>query len=264
MEMSFEVMRSPEGAKEHVMREDVMRLRLGALIGLLVVFATACLAGPAQAAHPRLIVGGHEDGEGKGIEDSPTPADALGTVPCVNGFADVYPCRDVDLLSFVPLADLGDVQTAGIWGWTDPVTHREYALIALVSRASFVDITDPGRPRVVGYLPGHTDIPTSNREINVYRDHAFVVADRAGAHGIQIFDLPRLRNATGAPVRFTETAWYGVVGPVHTLFINQETGFAYANGSDQCSGGLHMVDVRNPRQPRFAGCFADASPGTAY
>ncbi len=238
-----------------------MRLRL---IGSLFLLAAACLAGPAYASRPQLIVAGHEDGEGKGIEENPTPTAALGSVPCTNGFADVYPCRDIDLLSFVPLADLGDIQTAGIWGWTDPQTHREYALIALTSRASFVDITDPGHPRVVGYLPGHTDTRTSNREINVYRDHAFVVADRAGAHGIQIFDLTRLRDATGAPVRFTETAWYGVVGPVHTLFIDQETGFAYANGSDQCSGALHMVDIRDPRQPRFAGCFADASPGTAY
>lgn len=239
-----------------------MRLRLGVILSLFLL-AAVCLSGPADASKPQLIVAGHED-EGKGILENPTAAPALGSIPCTNGFADVYPCRGIDLLSFVPLADLGDIQTAGIWGWTDPVTRREYALIALTQRTSFVDITDPGHPRVVGYLPGHTDIVTSNREVNVYRDHAFVVADGAGAHGIQIFDLTRLRGARGAPVRFTETAWYGEVGRVHTLFINTETGFAYANGSDRCGAGLHMVDVRDPRRPRFAGCFADAGPGTSY
>lgn len=245
-----------------------MRLRLGIVVSLLVLLAAAGLAGPglsrpAHAASPRLLVAGHDD-HGKGDPGNPTAAAALASVPCVNGFADIYPCQGVDLLSFVPLAELGDVQTAGIWGWTDPATRREYALIALASRASFVDITDPGQPRIVGYLPAHTEFATSNREINVYGNHAFVVADGAGPHGIQIFDLTRLRNARGGPVRFTETAWYGEVGRVHTLFINTETGFAYANGSDRCSGGLHMVDVRVPRRPRFAGCFADASPGTPY
>ena len=28
---------------------------------------------------------------------------------------------------------------------------------------------------------------------------------------------------------------------------------AFAVGSDTCAGGLHMVDIRNPRVPRFAG-----------
>lgn len=244
-----------------------MRLRLGAVLSLLSLLAAACLSGPAHASNPQILVAGHEDhggSEGKGILENPTTATPLGSIPCTNGFADVYPCQGIDLLSFVPLADLGDAQAAGIWGWTDPVTRREYALIALTQRAAFVDITDAGHPRIVGYLPAHTDVATSNREIHVYRDHAFVVADGAGAHGIQIFDLTRLRSARGEPVRFTETAWYGEVGRVHTLFINQTTGFAYANGSDRCDGALHMVDVRNPRQPRFAGCFADASPGTPY
>lgn len=240
-----------------------MRLRLGVVFSSLFLLAATCV-GPAYASDPRLVVAGHDDEEGKGILENPTAAPALGSIPCTNGFADVYPCQGVDLLSFVPLADLGDIQTAGIWGWTDPVTRREYALIALTRRASFVDITDPGRPRIVGYLPAHTDIPTSNREINVYRDHAFVVADGAGAHGIQVFDLTRLRSARGAPVRFTESAWYGEVGRVHTLFINTETGFAYANGSDRCESGVHMVDVRNPRKPVFAGCFASEANGTKY
>ena len=34
------------------------------------------------------------------------------------------------------------------------------------------------------------------RDIKVYRDHAYIVVDGAGAHGMQVFDLTRLRDVT--------------------------------------------------------------------
>jgi choice-of-anchor B domain-containing protein len=49
--------------------------------------------------------------------------------------------------------------------------------------------------------------------------------------------------------------------------INEETGFAYAvgvsGGGDTCGGGLHMVDIRDPKKPQFAGCFSDPQTGRA-
>lgn len=48
---------------------------------------------------------------------------------------------------------------------------------------------------------------------------------------------------------------------MHNIAINEETGFAYLVGSrdggETCGGGLHMVDIREPKNPRFAGCFRD-------
>ena len=47
--------------------------------------------------------------------------------------------------------------------------------------------------------------------------------------------------------------------------INEETGFAYSvgggGGGETCGGGLHMIDIRDPVRPVFAGCFADTSTG---
>ena len=34
-----------------------------------------------------------------------------------------------------------------VWGWTDPDTGREYAIMGLNSKTSFVDITNPAKPR---------------------------------------------------------------------------------------------------------------------
>ena len=32
-------------------------------------------------------------------------------------------------------------------------------------------------------------------------------------------------------------------------------------GGDTCGGGLHMIDIRDPKTPTFAGCFADPTTG---
>ena len=189
--------------------------------------------------------------------------------PCTDGATGPFDCSQVDLVAFVPLASLGaDPGTIlnDIWGWTDPVTGRDWALVGRSDATAFVDVSDPANPRYAGELP-MTEGATENlwRDIKVYADHAFIVADGAGAHGVQIFDLTQLRDAAGPPVTFTETARYDGIASSHNIVINEETGMAYAVGSSMggqtCGGGLHMIDVRTPAEPVFLGCFSDATTG---
>lgn len=236
-----------------------MRLTGLRLAALLVVLA-APVAG--QISHRTV----KHEGHGSEAPGDPsltfTPTTALGPTPCANGFADAYPCSNVDLESFMPLADLGagpGERGAGIWGWTDPETRHEYALIALGSRVSFVDVTDPKNPRLVGDLPGVAK-GTPNREVNVYRNWALVVADGGGSNGIQYFDLTRLHDASGPPVHFTANGSVAsAAGRVHNINVNPDTGFAYAVGG-LCGGGLNMIDV--PGGFRDVGCWAD--PARSY
>jgi len=189
--------------------------------------------------------------------------------PCTDGATGPFDCSQVDLVAFVPLASLGaDPGTIlnDIWGWTDPVTGRDWALVGRSDATAFVDVSDPANPRYAGELP-LTEGATENlwRDIKVYADHAFIVADGAGAHGVQIFDLTQLRDAAGPPVTFAETARYDGIASAHNIVINEETGMAYAVGSSMggqtCGGGLHMIDVRAPAEPVFLGCFADNTTG---
>ncbi|MYC89291.1 MAG: hypothetical protein F4X22_13805, partial [Gemmatimonadales bacterium] len=65
------------------------------------------------------------------------------TVSCQDGTALDYACTDVDLVAFLPLAQLGAGPTSianDIWGWTDPETGREYVLLGKSNGTSFVDI----------------------------------------------------------------------------------------------------------------------------
>ncbi|MGE0555216.1 MAG: choice-of-anchor B family protein [Gemmatimonadales bacterium] len=180
-----------------------------------------------------------------------------------------FQCQNVDLLAFLPNAALGagrGVRLNDIWGWTDPETQREYALVGRMDGTSFVDITDPSNPRYLGDLPLHEGArPSIWRDIKVYQDHAFIVADLAGQHGMQVFDLRQLRSAAGPPVTFQETANYDKIASAHNIVINEESGYAYpvgnSGGGETCGGALHMIDIRTPAEPKFAGCFADPATG---
>ena len=54
--------------------------------------------------------------------------------------------------------------------------------------------------------------------------NAFVVSDANPGHGLQVFDLTRLRTVT-SPETFTEDGHYSGFGSSHTISINETTGF---------------------------------------
>lgn len=192
-----------------------------------------------------------------------------GKVQCTEGIVSRWACKDVDMTAFLPLPEMGGTRGSrlnDIWGWTDPGTSREYALVGRNDGTSFVDVTDPEYPRYMGDLP-MTDGSVANvwRDIKVYADHAFVVADGAGEHGVQIFDLTQLREVKEEPVTFEETALYTNIASAHNIVINEDTGFGFvvgaSGGGETCGGGLHMLDLRDPANVTFAGCFADPNTG---
>lgn len=195
-----------------------------------------------------------------------------GDVACENGTADVFDCDHVDIVSFLPVEQMGGsrgVEVNDMWGWTDPVTGTEWALVGRYDGTSFIDLSDPGNPRYVGDLPLTEGAnPSVWRDIKVYRDHAFIVSDGAGEHGMQIFDLAQLRDVTGPPVTFEATALYWGIHSAHNVIINEETGFAYAVGSNgggnTCGGGLHMMDIREPLNPTFVGCFTSSGAPASH
>ncbi len=187
---------------------------------------------------------------------------AMATTQCVGGFAGAYPCSNIDLEAFLPLNQIGATSSQDeandIWGWTDPVTGAEIAIIGTVFGTSFVDVSTPSAPVFLGELPTHGAFGSSWRDMKTYADHVFIVSE-ANQHGMQVFDLTQLRNVTNPPVTFAETKHYKKAASSHNIVINEDSGFAYivgASGKNSCSGGLHMVDISNPTNPQFAGCYS--------
>ncbi len=173
---------------------------------------------------------------------------------CQSGVSSGFACRNVELLSRMPLVEMGGGSGADSWGWKDTQTGRYYALMARSNGTSFIDVTDPKSPVLLGSLPS-TSGSQPWRDVKVYADHAFIVADNISNHGMQVFDLTRLRGVV-SPQEFTVDTWYNLFGSAHNIAINEDSGFAYIVGSDDCLGGLHMVDISQPKTPSFAGCFS--------
>jgi choice-of-anchor B domain-containing protein len=140
------------------------------------------------------------------------------------------------------------------WGWTDPITGTEYAIMGTRSATVFVDISNPTNVVIIGKLPTHSGNSTW-RDMKTFNDYVFVVSE-ADDHGMQVFDLNRLRDVTSPPVVFTEDAHYNGFGDAHNIAINEDSGYAYAIGTDTFSGGPHIVDISNPLAPVFAGGYA--------
>ena len=176
-------------------------------------------------------------------------------VNCVGGYAEQYPCRNIDLLSFMPLNKMGGGNGNDIWGWTDPQDGKEYALMGRTSGTSFVDISDPERPVYIGNLPTQTG-DSIWRDIKVYNNHAFIVSEAIN-HGMQVFDLTQLRNVNRTPKTFRPTAHFDGFGSAHNIVINEDSGYAYGVGTTSCSGGLFMVNIQNPTNPTYEGCYSE-------
>jgi len=56
-----------------------------------------------------------------------------------------------------------------------------------------VDVTVPTTPVVLGWLPTQT-VSAPWRDLKVFANRMYVVADGSGPHGLQVFDLTRLRS----------------------------------------------------------------------
>lgn len=194
-------------------------------------------------------------------QGQPIPIITAEVTPCENGFAGQYPCSNYNLINWVSLPSLGSVFANDNWGWTDPETGKEYVLQGLKNGVAFLDISDPSAIRYIGKLPTASDESTW-RDIKVYHNHAYIVSEAVN-HGLQVFDLTRLRNQTEFQT-FTADAVLNTFSRAHNIAINEDSGFAYVigartNGAAYYSGGPVFIDINTPSEPKEIGGYAGSS-----
>ena len=145
-----------------------------------------------------------------------------GQTPCTNGTAGEYPCNGYDLQSFISLDEMDAFEGNDSWGWTDPQTGKEYAIMGLDNGTAFIDISNPVAAIYLGKLPTHSQ-NSIWRDIKTHNNHAFIVSE-ASNHGMQVFDLTRLRDVSNPPENFDEDAHYSGFGNAHNIVINEDSG----------------------------------------
>lgn len=145
---------------------------------------------------------------------------------------------------------------ASAWGWTDPLNGNEYALMARRSDLAIVNVTNPDAPVLVGNVQRTAGTAaTLWRDVRVIGNYAYIGVDSAN-HGIQTFDLTRVRGVT-TPTLFAADAVYTGVSNSHSLGVNLNTStpYLYASGSNTINdlppapdtpGGIQVLDVSNP------------------
>ncbi|WP_437823394.1 choice-of-anchor B family protein [Tenacibaculum mesophilum] len=169
---------------------------------------------------------------------------------CSNGKAGIYSCDGYDLLLNIPLSTFDAVSGSDCWGWTDPTTNKEYAIMCVDNGTTFVDITDTENPIYLGKLPTATT-SKSWWDVKVYNNHAFIVSE-ATNHGMQVFDLTKLRNITNPPKTFVADKHFTGFGSAHNIVINENSGYAYPVGTNRSGtyrGGPLFINIQNPLNP---------------
>jgi choice-of-anchor B domain-containing protein len=121
-----------------------------------------------------------------------------------------------------------------IWGWVDPVTEDEYALVGLNDGFSCVNVTDPSNPIEEFYI---SDLNSTWRDIKTWGNYAYVTTEADA--GLLIVDLTDMTGNTYWHVsQFTNPTTSATVSftAAHNLYID-ENGICYIFGASSNSGG---------------------------
>jgi choice-of-anchor B domain-containing protein len=135
----------------------------------------------------------------------------------------------------------GSTFLSGMWGWEDPDSGNEYAIVGTTSGVAFVRVTDPTAPEFLGIVPTTNSGTTRNFwwDIKTFNNHAYWTTEVNEA-GVGIFNLNRLDGLSAVdPGTFIPAdARFGDDGPggyvrAHNIAINEDSGRAYLVGVTQ-------------------------------
>ncbi|MCH8148850.1 MAG: choice-of-anchor B family protein [Planctomycetes bacterium] len=168
--------------------------------------------------------------------------------------ATAFTSHRVALVSQVPNSAFpsGSSGANEVWGYVSP-GGREYGILGMRRGTGFVDITDPANPVIVGDIAGNVN--TIWRDMATYGEYAYIVTDGSGI-GMQVVDLTDIDNGN---VSLATTMTQSGFSRAHNVFVNAESGYAYAVGGNLAGGGIIVIDVNVPSSPQIVATWNRSS-----
>lgn len=270
------------------MKSSILGRHARRLLALIAVIAMLVTVSPGSvSAHDpageqsEALKGRLYDGHVESPTEGGVPLEPVSDAKCVNGVAaGLFPCHNVNLMSFMPLPQLESTFINDVWGWQDPATKMEIAIAGTFEGTVFVDVTDGYNPVYLGMLPSAVPGDFGNiwGDIRVYENTAYIGSEAIdfetfSGYGVQIVDLTQFRGATG-PIAVAQAGHIDDMTNSHNLSLNTDSGRLYVAGSviavQECqvevpegappffngNGGSIVYDVSsNPTEPEFIGCL---------
>ena len=179
--------------------------------------------------------------------------------PLILSFGNIYKQSSYNL-NLLGTYDWNFTEGNDIWGWVDPQTEEEYALVGLVDGFSCVNVSNPANPIEEFFIP---DLSSTWRDVKTWGNYAYVTTE-ANA-GLLIVDLNDMTGNTywhvtqfNNPIDNISTSFTAS----HNLYID-ENGICYIfgassnNGSNPSDGAIFLDVNSNPTNPIFLGSWDD-------
>jgi choice-of-anchor B domain-containing protein len=182
-----------------------------------------------------------------------TAQDPAGPAQCKNSRAGDLPCKGIDVVGRVT----GTGGIADVWGWVDPETKDEFAIVGGSSGPHFFNVTNPAKPVDLGSAVSYKPPAGLWLEMEILNDHLYWVCDLTPC-GLNVFDLTRLTGPEAAlPVWRPDV--HLPLGTFHSIDSNPKTNHIFLNGFgiSNPAGTPIIFDVSTPLAPTPVGAMAD-------
>lgn len=128
-----------------------------------------------------------------------------------------------------------------IWGWAND-EGQEFAIIGSTEAIHIIDVTEPTNPTEVQRIAGaDAGFYLVHRDMKVYKDHLYCVADEGSNSTLQIIDLTGLPDTATQVYNSNE-----FVVTSHNIFIDTAQARLYILGR---SSTTSVLDISDPTAP---------------
>lgn len=158
--------------------------------------------------------------------------------------------KNVQLLSEVRPS--GSSRFNDVWGYHDPVSGREAAILGGTSAAYVIETTDPRRPVLRGTFSASSSGWRSSTwsDMKAWKGYAYVVTEGGG--GMKVIDLRNL-NSPRLVTTWGSQYWRNA----HNIALDLQRGIVIVHGTGGRSGEtVRFIDVDStPGSPRLVGSW---------